>query len=166
VDVTWLMQGPELYEVDALMGRYRLANGKAACPFQVVAESPAFSTISTSPAEHRGKILGWQQLQLQVPHVPTVRLVSVYDLWNQGKVTVSLTTDGPGRATLTVTGTGFHDIWIWQAGPGRYDPSQVTGYNQDGSQIIIMNKSEPQTKALINDIAGNTQPNSTRSRTP
>ncbi|UCE47740.1 MAG: hypothetical protein JSW47_19345, partial [Phycisphaerales bacterium] len=69
VDVTWLMQGRELYEVDAPMGRYRLANGEAVCPFQVIADSPAFGAIGISPAEHGGEILGFQQLQLQVPHV-------------------------------------------------------------------------------------------------
>jgi hypothetical protein len=159
VDITWLMQGWELYEVDAAIGRYRLASGEAACPFQVIADSPAFGVIGISPAEHRGEILGFQQLRLHVPHVSTVRLASVYDLWNHGDVTFSLTTEGPERATLTVTGTGFRDTWTWQAGPGRYDPSQVAGYRRDGSQIIIMNEPEPQTRALINEIIGNTQPN-------
>jgi hypothetical protein len=159
VDVTWLMQGRELYEVDASMGRYRLANGTAVCPFQVIAESPALGTIGISPAEHGGEILGFRQLRLHVPHVFTVRLASVYDLWSHGNVSVSLTTDGPERATLTVIGTGFQDTWTWQAGSDRYDPSQVAGYHQDGSQIIIMTEPEPQTQALINDIIGHTQPN-------
>lgn len=159
VDVTWLMQGPELYEVNAPMGRYRLANGAATCPFQVVADIRAFGAIGASPAEQRGEILGWQQLQLQVRHVSSVRFASVYDLWNHGKVTVSLTTDSPEQATITITGTGFQDTWTWQAGPGRYDPSQVTGYRQDGSQIIMMNEPEPQTETLIKDIVDNTPPN-------
>ncbi|MFW6155305.1 MAG: DUF4962 domain-containing protein, partial [Planctomycetota bacterium] len=63
-ELTWLMQGPDLDELDPDAGRYQLRRDEATCPFQVAADNPWDATIVTSTADQRGKPLGWKQVQL------------------------------------------------------------------------------------------------------
>jgi len=76
VEVSWLIQGPKLSVQDKNALRFTLAHADATCPFQVAADHDRVAQkVVTSSADHRGKALGWQQLQLTV-EARTVRFAS------------------------------------------------------------------------------------------
>ena len=134
VEVTWLMQGKQLDVIDDKALRYRLRHEDASCAFQVVSDVPIASrAVVTSSADHRGKALGWRQLQLKSTGT-AARYASVYDLWSNGGVSVAMKTDGANRATVIVTSDNFTDTWTWHAANGS-EASTVVGTGRGGQTI-------------------------------
>jgi hypothetical protein len=131
VDTTWLMQGPKLDALDAADGRYVLKVEKAACEFQLVADAPFQAEIADSPADDRGKPLGWRQLRATVSG-KAVRFASVYAPWGRTPLKLALQADGAESATVTVSGQGLTDTWQWQAATARFTASTVRGKRQSG----------------------------------
>ncbi len=149
VEITWLMQGPKLEATDVDTGRYILkADNGAACPFQVAATAATTAAIVDSPADHRGKALGFKQLRL-TSHAAATRVASVYDLWNNGGLTVTLAPLDGNEAIVTITGMGIDDTWTWRAGEGRFEPSTLVGRTAGGEELVAMAEAEPQTRQLI-----------------
>jgi hypothetical protein len=103
VAVTYLMQGARLEPIEEATGRYRLSKNRAECEFQLVSDTPLENKIGESTANDHSKLLGWKQLQATARGA-AVRLASVFDPWQRTGLTVTLSADGPDRATLTVTG--------------------------------------------------------------
>lgn len=132
VEVTWLMQGPQLRAAGAGEHAYVLAHDAAEAPFHVVSDVALSGQIGESPADHRGEALGWQQLQLKAS-TQAMRVASVYDVWGRGDVRVSLETDGD-EAAVRVTGDGIDDNWRWQAAPDARTASSIAG-SRDGRPI-------------------------------
>jgi hypothetical protein len=130
VDVTWLMQGARLEPVDEEQGRFRLSKNKAECEFQLLADAPFQKRIGVSPANDHGKLLNWQQLQATA-HVQNVRFASVYDIWKHKDLKITFTPDGPEKATLTVTGAGISDTWVWAAASENFAASTLHGTRPD-----------------------------------
>jgi hypothetical protein len=151
VDIDWLMQGPELEILDAVDSRYVLRAGDAICPFQVIASRPLEAAVVDSPAEQKGEVLGFRQLRLS-GHVSRVRLVSVFNLWNQDQLDATLNPGGPDHATVTVEVNGVREVWEWTAGKGRFQPSELVAKNDAGALIMRMNEREPRTQELIEEI--------------
>lgn len=112
VDLTWLMQGPELEIIDADSKQFMLRHDAAECPFQVVSLSEMDIDVVDSPADSRGTALGWRQLRLQ-GRGRTFKLASVYDLWGGGDVRVRLEASDDGTATVRVTTGETTDQWAW-----------------------------------------------------
>jgi hypothetical protein len=156
VDIAWLLQGPELKAVDATARRYALAKGSASCPVQVAATEALAAEIAASPADDRGKPLGWQQLQLKAK-TAALRLASVYDPWHRGDLSVSLQADSADQAAVTVAGPDLRDAWEWTAGEGRFGPSRLTGRDTAGREIVALREPEPQTRQLLDRIAAETK---------
>jgi len=143
VDFTWLIQGEKVERRGPPTDRYRLAKKKAFCDFQVVADRPLHAEIATSPADNRGKPLGWQQLRLGARAV-RLRLASVFNPWQRGvftrkliPLTVELRSQGPDRATVTVKGRGIQDRWEWHAPAGRFQPTRLRGGPVGGRQVKL-----------------------------
>lgn len=155
VEVTWLIQGPELKTLDAAGGRYALASGGASCPFQVTATETLSAEVADSPADDHGKPLGWKQLQLKA-RTASLRLASVYDPWRRDGLSLTLQPAGPDRATVTVAGPQGADTWEWTAGEGRFGPSRIAGRTPDGRQILLLQDPEPETRRLLERIAAET----------
>jgi hypothetical protein len=151
VDVAWLMQSGNVKVADAAGHRYVLTKGEASCSFQVAATEAVTAEVVLSSAGARGKALGWKQLQLKA-RTSAIRLVSVYDAWHKGDLSVKLSTDGADRATVTVTGSGINDTWGWTAAQGRLGPSKVVGTTANGAEIITMDQREPETVKLLEAI--------------
>jgi hypothetical protein len=153
VDLTWLLQGPQLTAVQApahaapvagaaddaavaladeetpvitAVNTYLLAKGEAVCPVAIVADRPFTGAIGESPADNKKQPLGWQQLQLRT-RGKTWRVISLYDPWRQGDLKLALATTARDAATVTVTGAKLTDTWQWQAATGRFTPSTLTG---------------------------------------
>ena len=136
VDVTWLMQGAKLEPVDEASGRYRLSKGKAQCEFQLVADAAFTAKMAVSTANDHSKLLGWQQLQATV-HGAAVRYAALFDPWHHQDLKITLTPDGPDKATLTVTGEGISDTWQWQAATGRFEASTLHGSRKGGFDLLV-----------------------------
>ena len=125
-DYTWLVQAEQLTEKDRANGIWNLAKKGANCDFQLVADQSFEATIGESPADHRGKKLGWQQLQAKAK-APRVRFASVYNPWQLRKLQVTLTPAGESKAEVTITGPDFTDTWTWQPPTEQLTPSRLSG---------------------------------------
>ncbi|MDA3873194.1 MAG: heparinase II/III family protein [Kiritimatiellae bacterium] len=112
VEMTWLLQGPELEVVNADTKRFLLKHETAECPFQVVSLSPMEIEVVESPADHRGKALGWRQLRLQGKG-STFNVVSVYDLWQHGDLRVELEAAEDDTSRVRVISGETTDHWKW-----------------------------------------------------
>ncbi len=135
VEITWLIQGARLQPVNAAEGRYRLAKGAAECEFQLVADVPLKSKIGVSTANDRSKLMNWQQLQASAKG-NAARYACVIDPWHK-EVKVTLTPDGPDKATITVSGQGIADTWKWEAAKGRFEAATWHGSRQGGFDVTV-----------------------------
>ena len=135
VEITWLMQGAKLEPVKEAEGRYRLAKGDAQCEFQLVADVPLQSKIGVSTANDHSKLMNWQQLQASAD-ATTARFACVLDPWHQG-VKVTLTPDGPDKATIAVSGPGIADTWQWQAAKGKFEAATWHGSRPGGFDLTV-----------------------------
>jgi len=142
VEVTWLMQGPTLEEVDKTAGKYRLKKDKALCAFQILADQPLASKIAVSTADNRGKPLGWQQLQATAK-TKSLRVLSAYNPWGLAKLDVAFKPAGQDSATITVTGPKFKDTWGWQAATGKFSPSTLEGERKGGFAVMVDEEAAP-----------------------
>ncbi len=147
-EVTWLMQGPTLTADARGGGHYQLGRDGVTRGFAVASTHTTAEVIDVSPAEHRGKPLGWQQLRLTTK-TDSVRFASVYDLWDRKQLAVALEAKGADRAAVRVTGGGIDDVWDWQAAESRFGPSAIAGRTAGGEALISLDQPEPQTRKLI-----------------
>ncbi|MFP4354645.1 MAG: DUF4962 domain-containing protein [Phycisphaerae bacterium] len=140
VEISWLLQGPEL-QAGEKPGRYVLSKGAARCPVQVICRSEGQAKIVTSPADHRGKALGFRQLRL-VTSTAATRIVSLYDPWNTGaSCKADFAAGVSGAASVTVSGDGFVDRWDWPAGRGRFEATRLTA--RRGTQMLFELPAQP-----------------------
>jgi hypothetical protein len=56
---------------------------------------------------------------------------------------VTLKTDGPNQATVTVQSAGFTDTWQWQAATGKFTPSTLHGSRKGGFDVVVDASSTP-----------------------
>ncbi|MBD3178041.1 MAG: DUF4962 domain-containing protein [Armatimonadia bacterium] len=134
VEITWLMQGPELEET---ADGYVLREGDAHCPFRVDSTQLTEAAIVDSPADNRGEPLGWRQLRLSAT-ASDLRVASVYDPWLRGDVSVALRAHGPDTATVVVMGDGFEHTWQWKSASGRESPSTIVGHDSGGGEVLSL----------------------------
>lgn len=152
VDITWLIEGAKLEPINEAEGCYRLAKGDmpratrvrgkttvpaapavkpdpskpdAQCEFQLVSDLKLQSKIGESPAKDRGNPLKWPQLQATA-NGAAAHFACVLDPWHKN-VKVSLTLDGPDKATIKVTGDGINDTWQWEAAKGKFEAATWHG---------------------------------------
>ena len=145
VDIAWLMQGPTLTALDKAPGKYALANENAVCEFTVAATQETAAEIVTSPADHRGKKIGWEQLRL-TSNTKHIRLASVYDPWHRG-LKMDIEPDGPDAVSVTITGDDVTDTWTWEAQDGEFQPYVLTG-TSGGAQVFVMDQPDEATAEL------------------
>ncbi len=131
-EITWLLQAPDVQEGDA---GWRLANGEAFCDVRIASDAEFAGEVVDSPADGRGKSLGFRQLRL-VAEVEKWRLGTVLDLWQQG-LTVSLDAGDADTATVTVTGPGFVDAWDWQSPVDGDTPTELV-CTRDGETVATL----------------------------
>lgn len=136
VDVTWLMQAPRLTRANGHALRYVMAHGRVQCAMQVATDARAAleEKIVISTADHRGKALGWGQLQLSA-RLKAVRIASVYDLWDRGGLDLKLSPAGRDRSTVTIEGEAFEDVWQWQGAPDVQTASILAGVRKGGKAL-------------------------------
>ena len=129
VDLTWLVQGPQVETVDAMLGAYRLRKGDARLDFQVAAAFDS-AAIADSTADNQGESLGYKQLQLR-KRTAHWRLASLFDPWHRG-LKVEFKPAGENQATVTVSSSSFTDTWRWAAAPDNDTPSSLSAEGTNG----------------------------------
>ncbi|MFZ4681146.1 MAG: DUF4962 domain-containing protein [Terrimicrobiaceae bacterium] len=117
VEISWLMQGPELKATDEAAGRFELVSKTRQCPFQVVASEKLAFSIGLSPADTRGNNLGFRQLTAKTT-AARLFVASLYDPWGKKDLSVRLENSSPEEAKIVVEGGGVRDVWSWKAGVG------------------------------------------------
>ncbi|WFB37190.1 DUF4962 domain-containing protein [Kiritimatiellota bacterium B12222] len=126
VDMTWLMQAPQLTQQDETATQFQLSHDRASIAMQVISQPKLQANIIQSSADHRGKNLGFQQLQLS-GHGKKFLIASVYDLWNRGSLSLSVHADGPDQMNIRVTTATQQDQWQWQAATDNHASSTLLG---------------------------------------
>lgn len=129
-NITYLMQGPELIEIEKKADNknftYQLKNGDVFCDFKIVTEKEGNPEIKTSPADSHGKILGWKQLNLNFNDVGSMRITSVFDIWGE-KVNIEFQPLDEKTAKIIVKGNTFKDEWLWKTSEGLKEASSIKG---------------------------------------
>lgn len=120
VEISWLVQGPELQAVEGTPRAYRLVNKDADCPFRLATDRDAALAfaIVDSPADTKAKehgkvnLLGWKQLRMTTT---SERLFSAaaFDVYQRG-LAVSLDAADPAKVVVRVQGKDVDDAWTWQ----------------------------------------------------
>ncbi len=105
---------------------------------QVACDRPTEPSLGTSPADDRGTAMGLQQVRVTAKGASS-RFAAVFDAWASGGLTVSLTAATAESATVTVSGPGFADTWLWPTAPADppYAPTPLACRRQDGSTLVV-----------------------------
>ena len=130
--------------------RYRLRKGEATCEFEMahafdpiaLQEVGLEGWIGTSPADNRGKTLGWEQFRLQA-RTDLLRLATAFNPWHHEKLDVTLERTGRGSALVTVTGPDFTDTWRWRPAEDNESPTHLTGRREDGFEVVVDEEAAP-----------------------
>ena len=80
--------------------------------------------------------MGLKQIRLQGTS-DRHRIASTYDAWDNGDLTMELTTVDENTATIRVTGPGFKDLWTWEA-----------AINGNTASTLIMERIQGNTEGL------------------
>ncbi len=131
VDITWLMQGPDLKALDEAAGRFELASKTKQCAFQVVSSEKMTFEVGLSPADTRGNNLGFRQLAAKV-NTPRLLVASVFDPWGKKDIKVRLDSSNPAEPKVVVEGGDFSDAWDWKPGSDGLKPSTLAGKRNKG----------------------------------
>lgn len=120
VEISWLVQAPQLTAADEAQRSFVLANQDADCPFRIATDRDAALrfTIVDSPADTKKKSgqkepnrLGWKQLRM-VADSDRLRSAAVFDVYRKG-LSVALDTSDPAKVVVAVQGGGLDDRWEW-----------------------------------------------------
>lgn len=132
VDIDWLVQGEQLEAADESKGRFLLRAKTQSCAFQVAADKPLSFVLQDSPADNRGKALGYRQLKASA-NAASLRVAGVYNPWQRQGLSVRLEAGrSPDEAVVLVEGAGIKDRWEWKAGADRFTASTIKGARAGG----------------------------------
>ena len=140
--ITWLIQAPKLESLDKSSHRYRLKKDETVCDFQIASSTDFASNIAASTADHRGKPLGWQQLQL-TRRTKEWRLASIFNPWNHQELSIDMKPVEKGAATINVSGPKFTDTWQWTPAEDSRAPSTLKGERKNGFSVLVDEDSLP-----------------------
>lgn len=113
-DYTWLLESDAVNVLNAGENRYQLEADGRTLDLQLVSNVAFSAVVGDSPADNRNTVLGLKQLQASASGT-SVQFASVYDVWDNGGLSVELNLTDADHATITVTGSGFVDTWTWTA---------------------------------------------------
>tara|TARA_R100000027_G_scaffold67263_1_gene65288 strand:+ start:10804 stop:13377 length:2574 start_codon:yes stop_codon:yes gene_type:complete len=137
VEVTWLLQASAISPVGEIdEQRFRLYEAEEKMDMQWFSDPSMQSSFHDSPADHRGESMGLKQIRLQGTS-DRHRIASTYDAWDNGDLTMELTTVDENTATIRVTGPGFKDLWTWEA-----------AINGNTASTLIMERIQGNTEGL------------------
>jgi hypothetical protein len=120
----------------------------------VLGDLPVSASVATSTADNKGVSMNLKQIQLKAKG-KTWRLASAFDLWKQGKL--SVTTKKNGEATdVVVTGPAFTDTWTCGSSADAVAPTPIKGERKGGWTVTVSEKDKAPA-GLSGGPAGNTE---------
>jgi len=126
VTATWLVQSRT---AEAASDQFALADGETRVAGALAATAPLTTTVVDSPADQRGKPLGYRQVRASAKG-DALLLAAVLDPWQRGGLTVTTVADG----TVEVRGPFGTDRWQ-VAVPDPAQPAVVHG-TRDGVNLL------------------------------
>jgi hypothetical protein len=126
VETTWLAQSRS---AEAEAGKLRLADGAASLTGILAASTEFETSVVDSPADNRGKAMGYRQVRAQVKG-QDVLVAALFDPWQKGGLKVAVEADG------TVVARGAFGIDRWQVTVPDVDaPAEIRG-ERDGMGLM------------------------------
>lgn len=143
VDITWLMQAPQLTRQGDKDLNFELKHPNASCGMQIhqIGNVSLEPVIGISPADNHGKdagLLGWQQLQMK-GHADALKLATLMTPWG-GVYKVSTKSASDGSVQIIVSGNKVNDTWNWKPAAGKFDPSSLKGTRKGGFTVQVGSK--------------------------
>jgi len=137
VDISWLIQAPQLSQQKGKELNFVLKHEKASCNVQIsqIGNIALTSSIGTSPADGKGKELGWQQLQLK-GNSKTLMLATLLTPWG-GDLKVNTKAAKDGSVQINVTGGKINDTWQWTPAKGKFEASTLKGSRKGGFSVQV-----------------------------
>jgi len=148
--ITWLLQSQHVDVQDPEAGLYRLRDDEASLDVQVVSSRAFESRVADASADHRGKLLGYRQLQLTV-EAEIWSVASLYNAWDRQPLSVSLQQDG-ASFRATVAGPDFTDTWTWTPPDGPSVPTALLG--RRGPLLLLQTDTPPPVETGAADFDG------------
>ena len=134
-DITWLVQSDESQIIDEKTNHYRIqAENGGKCDFYMASNTAVSPEIGTSTANHRGKKMGYKQLQVTA-NTSEWRAATVFDAWHKGEIKVKLEEKNDGSAVITIKGPDFEDTVNWKYAAEQSSPA---AFSISGSHKISM----------------------------
>jgi hypothetical protein len=143
VDITWLMQAPQLTKQGDKGLNFELKHNNASCGMQInqIGNVSLDPVIGASPADNHGQNagpLGWQQLQLK-GRSDALKLATIMTPWG-GDYKVNTKAAADGSVQISVTGSNINDSWQWTPATGKFDPSSLKGSRKGGFTVQVGTK--------------------------
>ncbi|MBD3181896.1 DUF4962 domain-containing protein [Candidatus Poribacteria bacterium] len=142
-EITWLIQSAGTEILDEEKAYYRLSDGGSMCEFRMASNADFKAQIGESTANHKGKKVGYKQLQLKANTDQWYTAV-VFDVWKHGDLEVKLEIVEHNKALVKVTGPDINDKWHWQSATDLHNPSGLKG--ECNGDVIISISSHDQIK--------------------
>lgn len=139
-EITWLVQSAGTEIVDESGSHYRLVDKESKCDFRMASNAEFSAHIGESTANHKGKKVGYKQLQVKA-NTNHWRIATVFDTWENGDLKVKLESDGKDKGIVTVTGASINDVWEWKAAPEARKSSYIRG-ERNGNLIIAVDSDD------------------------
>ncbi|MEJ7614957.1 MAG: hypothetical protein SQA66_15110 [Candidatus Fervidibacter sacchari] len=134
-DISWLIQAKRIETVNPEVGQYIIAHENASAKLQIVSDAKLDSEIVDSPADNRGKPLGWKQLRVHARNADEVRFATVIALWDKG-AKISLQRVKTGAWEVVVKLPQGEDRWVWVASTSPEKPYRLEGVLRSGRKVL------------------------------
>jgi hypothetical protein len=137
IDITWLMQAPQLTRKGEKELKFELKHKDAACGMMInqIGNVELDPVIGVSTADDKNKPLGWQQLQLK-GHTNALKLATLMTPWG-GDLKMSTKAAADGSVKINVNGGKINDTWQWTPATGKFEPSSLKGTRKGGFNVQV-----------------------------
>jgi len=133
-DISWLIQAKRIETVNPEVGQYIIAHENASANLQIVSDAKLDSEIVDSPADNRGKPLGWKQLRVHARNAKEVRFATVIALWDKD-AKISLRWVKTDAWEVVVKLPQGEDRWVWVASTNLEKPYRLEGLLHTGRRV-------------------------------
>lgn len=128
---TWMIQSGHIQRMNSGPADFELRKGPVFCHLQQSSTAPLESSISTSPADHRGRTLGWEQLRMVSAPAQDLKIATLLLPWG-GQARLSLRRERDAEFPVEISGLPGGDRWRWMPGTSGLEPSTLRLFTQEG----------------------------------